>query len=156
MRPTLTSLAKEMAELKTKVEVISAQLPEPPKSSRFIDNKDGTITDKETSLTWMKEDDGKTRTWSEAKEYAEGNKMKLPGKGWRLPTVKELISLVDYEKYDPAIDPVFTNTKSSYYWSSTRHASYSDGAWSVDFSGGYVYWYFTNLKYCVRPVRQNS
>jgi len=131
MSESLKSLAKRITALETFV----ATLPQ-PKASRFIDNGDGTVTDKETNLVWMKEDDGKERKWEEAKQYCE----KL-GNGWRLPTIKELISIIDYERHDPAIDPIFTNTKSSYYWSSTPHASYSDVAWGVYFgNGGVNYW----------------
>lgn len=154
MTPTLKSLEKEFFALKNKVDVLSSLLPDPTKPSRFVDNGDGTVTDKEMNLTWMKKDDGKERTWEEAKEYCE--KLRVPGKDWRLPTMKELFSLVDHEKYSPCIDPVFTDTKTSYYWTSTPYAGGSSGAWFVDFDGGNVFWGGVNSERYVRPVRQNS
>ncbi len=156
MKISLRSLAEQISKLEKKVSTISSLLPEPAKPSRFTDNGDGTVTDKETNLTWMKQDDGKCRKWEEAKKYCESNEAKLPGEGWRLPTVKELISLVDYDKHSPAIDPLFLGTKSSYYWSSTTYAYDSVGAWYVSFSNGYVNWFSLVSGHYVRPVRQNS
>ncbi len=156
MSTSISSLAKRISEIEKKVDGLAARLPEPEKPSRFIDNKDGTVTDKETNLTWMKQDDGKRRKWEEAKKYCEGNQAKLPGEGWRLPTVKELISIVDYDKYGPAIDPIFTETQTSYYWSSTPYAGASGYAWIVFFGDGDVYWVGMDGGYHVRPVRQNS
>ena len=150
MKTTLASLARRIETLEEHLK----NLPQ-VKPSRFTDNGDGTVTDKEAGLVWMKQDDGKHRSWEEAKKYCEQNEAKLPGKGWRLHTVKELVSLVDYEKYDPAIDPVFTKTQSSSYWSSTSYAYFSDYAWYVDFGSGGVDWDSRGFVSCVRPVRQN-
>ena len=155
MSVSLTSLAKQVTFLEEKVEKLQALLPEQPKPSRFVDNNDGTVTDKETNLVWMKQDDGKRRSWKEAMEYCDKNEAKLPGAGWRLPTVKELISLIDYERYNPSIDPVFTDTKSASYWSSTPHAGNPGDAWVVGFFIGNEYWN-KSYGYFVRPVRQNS
>lgn len=124
--------------------------------SRFIDNKDGTVLDTETNLVWMKEDDGYRRNHKDAMAYCKKNLAKLPGKGWYLPTRKELASLVDDTKYDPAIDPIFTNTKSAYYWSSTPHAYHPDCAWGVGFGNGDVSHWYTYYECYVLPVRQNS
>lgn len=56
---------------------------------------------------------------------------------WRLPTIKELATLVDRGRVNPAIDPVFgATTVSSYYWSSTTYASYTSYAWLVSFYCG--------------------
>ena len=57
---------------------------------------------------------------------------------WRLPNRNELQSIVDYNRYNPSIDPIFSNTVSSYYWSSTTHAYWPSGPWFVDFGFGYV------------------
>lgn len=38
---------------------------------------------------------------------------------WRLPSVKELMTLTDYSHGDPFIDTVFVNTAQPTYWSST-------------------------------------
>ena len=113
----------------------------------FNDNGDGTITDESTGLTWMKADSGALKAgnkkdgklnwvqalkWAEELEYANYS-------DWRLPSVKELQSIVDYTRSpvttnSAAIDPIFDTTslitesgKKDFpnYWSSTTHASLS-------------------------------
>lgn len=98
--------------------------------NRFVDNRDGTITDRATGLTWQKADSQRTMNWKEALSYAQG--LELAGKSdWRLPNVKELQSIVDYEKAPdailaqdrgPAISPLFDLTSpESWFWTSTTH-----------------------------------
>jgi hypothetical protein len=96
----------------------------------FVDNGDGTISDRATGLMWMKSDSSRPMRWPAALAYAE----ELVHAGyddWRLPNVKELQSIVDYGRAPdsrdpsargPAIDPVFDVTKTeSWYWTSTTH-----------------------------------
>ena len=62
----------------------------------YLDNGDGTISDLNTGLMWQKSPDFDTkRSWSAAATYANG--LSLAGHNdWRLPTVKELYSLMDF------------------------------------------------------------
>lgn len=56
---------------------------------------------------------------------------------WRLPSRKELLSIVDSGRYNPSIDPdYFPNTPSSDFWSASPDASHSGFAWHVHFSYG--------------------
>ena len=61
---------------------------------------------------------------------------------WRMPTRRELQSLVDYGRLNPSIDPAyFPNTYSLYgtsYWSGSPYADDSSAAWFVDFYDGQV------------------
>jgi len=62
----------------------------------------------------------------------------LDGGGWRLPTIGELMSIVDRTRKYPAIDTsVFRNVSSKLYWSSTTHHTIKDSAWCVGFKAGY-------------------
>lgn len=75
---------------------------------------------------------------------------------WRLPTIKELSTLVDWTRLNPAIAPVFVvSGLSMYYWSSTTHAISSSYAWRLDFYSGQIWG--ENLKlnssFNVRAVR---
>lgn len=124
--------------------------------NRFTDNGDNTVTDTKTNLTWAKEDDGKERNWKDAKEFCEKNEMKLPGEGWRMPTREELLTIVDLERYRPAIDPIFRIAEGTWFWSSTPYAGDSGLAWIVPFHDGGVDWGNIDYEYFVRPVRQNS
>ncbi|MBN1522963.1 MAG: DUF1566 domain-containing protein [Spirochaetales bacterium] len=100
----------------------------------FTDNNDGTVTDHATGLMWQKADSGKGMDWEHALAYAET--LSAAGHNdWRLPSAKELQSIVDYSRSpqtsnSAAIDPVFAissitdpNGKTNYpfFWSSTTH-----------------------------------
>lgn len=98
-----------------------------------------TVTDSATGLVWQKEDSAGAKTWNEAINYCE--ELSLANESdWRLPSAKELQSIVDYTRSpsttnSAAIDPIFgtssiTNeagqTDWPFYWTSTTHAS-NDG-----------------------------
>ncbi len=73
---------------------------------------------------------------------------------WRLPTLKELVTLVDYSRVNPSIDTsFFPDTVSFYYWSSTTSANYTNGAWLVPFDYGHVHNNPKESSYYVRAVR---
>jgi len=56
---------------------------------------------------------------------------------WRLPTIGELMSIVDRSKHHPAIDTmVFTHEGSGYYWSSMTFVGHEEYAWGVYFIDG--------------------
>ena len=60
---------------------------------------------------------------------------------WRLPNVRELVSLIDYEMSDSPLLPTpnpFMNFQSSFYQSSTTFAPLPGSAWAVDFDFGFV------------------
>jgi len=106
--------------------------------SSFTDNLDGTVTDNATGLMWQQEDDNQARNWESAIEYCEGLNLAGPTV-WRLPDVKELRSIVDNTRCNPAIDPVaFPGTNPTYYWSSSTYANFTNYAWVVGFDDGYV------------------
>ncbi|QQE13773.1 DUF1566 domain-containing protein [Planctomycetota bacterium] len=110
----------------------------------FIDNSNGSITDKATGLTWAQNDSGKPMSWQQALKYCE--KLNLAGHSdWRLPNAKELQSIVDYSRSpdatnSPAINPIFNTTtiknegnQKDYpqFWTSTTHQSQRGGTNAV-------------------------
>lgn len=62
---------------------------------QYLDNKDGTVSDLVTNLTWQKAHNSKRLSYYSAKQVCEnldlGNRQ-----DWRLPTIKELFSLADF------------------------------------------------------------
>jgi hypothetical protein len=128
-------------------------------AASFVDNGNGTVTDNKTGLVWQQGEPG-YMTWDSALSYCEG--LSLGGHSdWRLPNIKELESLTDDTRDNPAIDiAFFPNAHASYYWSSTTLADYPDGAWPVHFSDGYVFYYSTkyssNYVRCVRGGQSGS
>jgi hypothetical protein len=104
--------------------------------SRYSFPSSGTVLDTRTLLTWQQATDGKTYTWLDAKTYCAG--LSLAGNGWRLPSVGELLTLVDVTAHDPAIDPTaFPATPTTSFWSSSTYAGATTLAWTVDFGQGY-------------------
>jgi hypothetical protein len=103
------------------------------------DNNDGTITDRATGLMWPKEDSKKGLSWEEALAWVQAkNKENCLGHNdWRMPTAKELHSIVDYTRSpdttsSAAINPVFACTQITNeagqgdypcYWTGTTHGA---------------------------------
>jgi hypothetical protein len=104
----------------------------------FRDNRDGTVTDITTGLMWQQTDTNAV-TWEEALAYCEN--LDLAGyHDWRLPNIRELLSLVDDSRSGPAIDiAYFPGCQSSFYWSGTSHALYTSFAWNVGFHDAQVH-----------------
>jgi hypothetical protein len=73
---------------------------------------------------------------------------------WRLPTIQELLTLVDYTKHSPASN--LADTKSDFYWAFTVNAPYSDDAWGVYFYYGYSSYYHKDYNGYVRCVRNGE
>ncbi len=83
---------------------------------------------------------------------------------WRVPNVKELQSIVDYDRFSRAVHPAFNTdcsegctdcscTNPGSYWSSTTDPQYPQHAWVVDFSKGFVLNKFKEHNGYVRAVR---
>lgn len=106
--------------------------------SRF--NREAVL-DKETGLVWEQSPLTTTHMWNLARR--ECTSRTVGGrKGWRLPGVHELASLVDPGNPGgnpdlPAGHP-FSNVQSDIYWSASRTADSSIGAWAVIFAAGNV------------------
>jgi len=66
----------------------------------YVDNGDGTVTDLNTGLMWQQTPGDKVM-WTEA--VAGADTFSLAGyDDWRLPTIKELYSLIDFSGIDPS------------------------------------------------------
>jgi len=76
------------------------------------------------------------------------------GVAWRLPNAKELASIVDITRGNPAIDPVaFPVTPASPFWSASPDVGVFAVAWDVGFYGGYVLNHSRASAFNVRLVR---
>jgi hypothetical protein len=102
------------------------------KQARYIDHNNGSVSDKRTGLTWQvcalgqqwQKDNTCELTpglyhWQEAMLLAKEN-TDSDSDNWRLPTIKELNSIVEYQCNNPAINQaVFPNAGKNMHWSST-------------------------------------
>ena len=73
---------------------------------------------------------------------------------WRLPNIRELTRLINYDKYNPSSD--LEDTISRTYWSSTTYASVSSYAWIVCFGNGSQNRDSKTYNYYVRCVRDGE
>lgn len=132
--------------------------------NRFINNDDGTVTDKVTGLTWKRCSEGlsgngcekgtaATFTWEEALKTAATSS--FAGKNdWRVPTIKELGSIIERQCTMPAINEiVFPATPTMSFWSSTPYIGNANFAWNVYFPYGISDGNEKNYKFFVRLVR---
>ncbi|MDX1708984.1 MAG: DUF1566 domain-containing protein [Desulfobacterales bacterium] len=123
-------------------------IPDP----RFVDNKNGTVSDNLTGLIWLKN----TRCfgmmdWKDARLAAKRLKHGDCGPDaaltlsdgssagdWRLPTMGELCTLIDYSKRNPALPDghMFSDFPSGYFWSATTLDNNPGMAWIVYFESG--------------------
>jgi hypothetical protein len=160
----------------------------------YTDNGDGTVTDNNTGLMWEKKDQSggihdwsNTYTWSGASlgstnimdgtistTFLAGLNAGVGFAGhmdWRIPNMRELQSIIDYEVLNPTVNAAFnTNcsagctvngiggpmcscTPPSSYWSSTTYRPGPSNAWGMDFSNGGVKFSDKSDGYYVRAVR---
>ena len=148
-----------------------------PASERFqlvLNNE--AVLDKETGLVWARDanwiatnrpdidsdgtaGDGRV-TWEHANSYCRSYVIIGNRKGWRLPSIDELASLVDPSESYPALpsgySSFFNNVQSSRYWSSTTYESGTDDAWDVRVNNGNVDGNVKSDFYYVWPVRGGS
>ena len=127
--------------------------------SQFVDNEDGTVTDTKTGLMWKRCPEGYVLNqsgtpadmtddvcvvsttpyynWPAALSRANGA-VYAGYDDWRVPNIKELLSAIDYQCYNPAQNTaVFPEPQVMFdYWSSTPDSAYSGDAWDVDMKSG--------------------
>jgi hypothetical protein len=161
----------------------------------YTDNGDGTVTDGNTGLIWEKKDRAggihdvdKRVSWGTTAEPFSMNgtivtdflaTLNTPpcfagNCAWRIPNIRELQSLVDYEivpASGPVVDAAFnTNcvadcaadgsgdprcscSAAFVYWSSTTGRGVPMNAWVVDFDSGLVAFFLKSFAGAVRAVR---
>lgn len=115
------------------------------------------VLDKETQLVWEKSPATTPQTWNGARFACI--KTNVGGrKGWRLPSIPELASLVDPANSIPTLPtthPFIGNFTSYPYWSAATVADQPTLAWVVSFFDGDVVNLakndpFLGLAWCVR------
>ena len=114
--------------------------------SRYSVQADGTVRDLQTSLVWQRCSQGQAGSscsgtasltnWAQALVLASNSSF-AGQSDWRLPSSKELQTLVEYGCNNSSINlNVFPNTPSNWFWSSTTVAGFASVAWNVNFNFG--------------------
>ena len=104
--------------------------------ARFVDNGDGTVTDNLTGLMWQKNPGGYV-SWKSALAICENLEL-AEFNDWRLPNIKELVSVRDG-----------FNLGSDWLWSSTTNKNFPNEAWRMAPSGT------VNSHYKMTAINQN-
>lgn len=131
-------------------------------TARFSNNEDGTVTDTRTGLIWKRcpegfnlDDKGTPQTlgddtcvlattpyytWFSALQHAE-NTGYAGYHDWRVPNIKELMSIIEYRCHNPAFNiavfpeplPIMND-----YWTSSLDPETSGRSWDVDMDSGWT------------------
>ncbi|MBC7620816.1 MAG: DUF1566 domain-containing protein [Candidatus Saccharibacteria bacterium] len=136
------------------VSVFALMAPMPAQSATkvYTDNGNGTVTDPVTQLIWMRCAvgqvwDGRTCTgvatgFTPITASALTGTITFAGQSdWRLPSIRELSSIADRTRVNPATDSnAFPNLLPASFWSSTASSTASPTSpitrWLVDFARG--------------------
>ncbi len=124
---------------------------------KFTADPCGVVTDSKTRLMWPNVvDNGQSHNWTSALAYCDGF-IHAGHEDWRVPTAKELLTIVKEGGSAPHIDTVlFGNTPKLGHWTSTPYQPDPSQAWFVDFNAaasGLVGHDMTTSPYPVRCVR---
>jgi len=103
-------------------------------TSRFVLLDGGLVRDTLTKLVWQRQASTTNMYWSDADDYCSSS-----GPGFRLPTMKELMSIMDFTVASgPRINQAaFPNTPPEDFWTSSPSADIPGWKWAVMFSVGY-------------------
>lgn len=116
-------------------------------SDVVIDNKTGLIWQDDRAAKYIQKD------WQGALNFC--SELRLAGyDDWRLPTIKELETIVGASPRNMDIKKEFKNIGGSgYYWSSIAHESNEAFAWMMNFKRGYEYKNYKTYERHIRCVR---
>ena len=131
-----------------------------PSGQRFVilpTFKNDAVLDKKTGLVWEKSPDTTSVRWTVARRMCM-EKSVGGQKGWRLPSLEELASLVDPSVTPPSLalssGHPFLAIRSAVYWSSTRPGEDPNGSWGVHFGLGggatFINWAHSVQVWCIR------
>lgn len=137
------------------IEKMPHRLTRVDKDGRFTTQDDYVaVYDAETDLTWLAEPvgAGARYNWKAALEACAA--VRMFGKSdWRAPTIQELLTIVDYDRCDPAVHTGFFKGPYDWTWSSTEAKSPAGCAWVVLLLFGDSLRNFQSGDYLVRAVR---
>lgn len=137
------------------VRAMTAAAPAAPAApGRYTYPVSGTVYDTKTRLTWQRTVASPQYDWTGAKAYCAGLGSTLDGARWRLPTIKELQTIVDETRSHPSIDPTaFPGDPGGAPWSSSPVTGEPSQAWIVNFDNGNTGYDDTSSMTYVRCVR---
>ena len=146
MKPSLTLCLAACAAF-----LVIAASSSQAETTRYTASADGQeVTDSQTNLIWRRCAEGMNWDGTTCAGAASGFTHEAAlqraaaqavsaGIAWRLPNIKELSSIADKSRSNPAISPTaFPATPSHWFWSASPVVGYSGVAWVVFFGDGHV------------------
>lgn len=142
--------------------------------SRYEANSNGTAVDLQTGLMWMRCALGQTwdaqnskcsgsavtYTWQSALQAAQSLNQGGGYAGytdWRLPNLRELMSIDRYHCTKPTINlDIFPETPSQAFWSSSPLELSGSNMWTLNFGSGQAVYDVLTASYAVRLVRAGA
>jgi hypothetical protein len=130
----------------------------PGGASRRFRSQGALVEDAATGLTWTRDANPFEFPYSWPEAFAlvdDMNRAAAHGiTDWRLPTRRELFSLVSHQHVNPALPEghPFENVFPGYYWTATPCARLPAQAWYVHLGGARVYRGMQNGAYLIWPV----
>ena len=125
-----------------------------------FDRNGMVVTDSVTGLMWQDDyrDNGgniKQAKWQSAIDYCEA--LRLDGyDDWRLPNIRELGTIIDYNQGSIAINPVFQKAIADFYISSSTYTRYESYEWGISFLRGECDLNSKDHEHYIRCVRTGS
>jgi hypothetical protein len=116
------------------------------------------IKDSSTNLLWEDTPHVKEAKITQPRAKSYCSELSLGGfRDWRLPTIQELLTIVDYRRTSPALLKAFNYVdEESFYWTQTVVADESDAFWGVNFKRGAsskASEYYDRYVRCVRSIK---
>ncbi len=117
-------------------------------------NRNAVVLDKKNAIYWQDNlfTQKSSEDWDDAVEYCDKLVLNTMDK-WRLPTFNELLSIVDYTRVNPAINPIFDYVNEGTYWTSVDFSASPSRAWTIDFRTGKTYYSYKTTNHTVRCVK---
>ena len=125
------------------------------KSTKISKYEDVTFI--KDNLMWQDNEEVQSLKFNTLESSIYCRKLRLASrKDWRVPTFSELLSLVDYDTFDPAYVENIEFVTANRYWSVTKNATNKQKFWYVDFRYGTTGTELKSNKYNLRCVRKIS
>jgi hypothetical protein len=123
-------------------------------SDRLVVQGENSAKDSLTGLVWQRSSDGEKRNWWDAIKYCDN--LTIDGESdWRLPSMAELQTIVDYTEHHPSIskEVFYGLALSGLYWSSSPCNYGYRNVWLIAFNDGRSGWRMRSTHHVVRCVR---
>ena len=118
-------------------QVRCVQVTVDPPANRFTIIDADTALDEGTGLRWQRNVDPGSYTFTGAQAYCNAL---AGGGGWRMPSIHELLTIIDTSRTTILADPVaFPATPPQIFWSQTEMFLDTTMGWSVDFAQGLAF-----------------